>query len=189
MNDREGGEVPERQRRQERPHEAEHTTQPLAWSAWHPVRWSLNLPTAAGHSFSMRFDADVATERREHSQRAARPPHAPRPGHRGPHRGHIRATNDQIAADNHGHHRSGICPGQRQNRPDLAGRHHRLALPDTEEVTGSNPVAPTRHNVSIGPTLRAACQQIASRSLLVTVVRLRLILDIAASADAEQRFG
>jgi hypothetical protein len=40
---------------------------------------------------------------------------------------------------------------------------------DTEGVTGSNPVAPTRHNVSKGPPLSAACQQIVSRSLLVTV--------------------
>ena len=39
---------------------------------------------------------------------------------------------------------------------------------DTEEVTGSNPVAPTRHNVSIDPPLSAACQQIVSRSLCVT---------------------
>jgi hypothetical protein len=31
---------------------------------------------------------------------------------------------------------------------------------DTEGVTGSNPVAPTRHNVSIDPPLSAACQQI-----------------------------
>src|SRR5215211_9357445 len=41
-------------------------------------------------------------------------------------------------------------------------------FPDTEEVTGSNPVAPTRHNVSIDPPLNAACQQIVSRSLIVT---------------------
>ena len=32
-------------------------------------------------------------------------------------------------------------------------------LADTEEVTGSNPVAPTRHNVSLGPPRSAACQQ------------------------------
>jgi predicted dithiol-disulfide oxidoreductase (DUF899 family) len=43
---------------------------------------------------------------------------------------------------------------------------------DTEEVTGSNPVAPTRHNVSLDPPLRAACQQIVSRSLSVTAVTL-----------------
>jgi hypothetical protein len=41
-------------------------------------------------------------------------------------------------------------------------------FPDTEEVTGSNPVAPTRHNVSLGSPRSAACQQIVSRSLLVT---------------------
>jgi hypothetical protein len=38
---------------------------------------------------------------------------------------------------------------------------------DTEEITGSNPVAPIRHNVSIGSPLSAVCQQIVSRSLLV----------------------
>jgi hypothetical protein len=39
---------------------------------------------------------------------------------------------------------------------------------DTEEVTGSNPVAPTRHNASTDLPLGAACQQTVSRSLLVT---------------------
>jgi hypothetical protein len=48
----------------------------------------------------------------------------------------------------------------------------RLVGSDTEEVTGSNPVAPTRHNASLGPPLSAACQQIVSRSLLVTAATL-----------------
>jgi hypothetical protein len=47
-----------------------------------------------------------------------------------------------------------------------------LCFADTEEVTGSNPVAPTRHNVSMGRLLSAACQQIVSRSLLVTAETL-----------------
>ena len=39
---------------------------------------------------------------------------------------------------------------------------------DTEGVTGSNPVAPTRHNASTDPPVSAVCQQIVSRSLNVT---------------------
>src|SRR5918996_2790405 len=60
-------------------------------------------------------------------------------GPQGPHPGHERPD----AADNHDHHRSGIRPGQRQDWPDLAGHHHRLALSDTEEDGGSTPPAPT----------------------------------------------
>jgi hypothetical protein len=43
-------------------------------------------------------------------------------------------------------------------------------------VTGSNPLSSTRHNASAGLPLRAVCQQIVSRSLGVTAVRLRVIL-------------
>jgi hypothetical protein len=39
----------------------------------------------------------------------------------------------------------------------------RLVGSDTEEVTGSNPVAPTSHNAFLGPPLNAVCQQIVSR--------------------------
>jgi hypothetical protein len=58
----------------------------------------------------------------------------------GPHWGHIRATNDQTAADNCGHQRSGILP---PHRPDLAriARHcNRPALSRTEEATGFKPL-------------------------------------------------
>jgi hypothetical protein len=33
----------------------------------------------------------------------------------GPHRGHIRATNDRITTDNNGHYRAGISPAARAN--------------------------------------------------------------------------
>jgi hypothetical protein len=52
----------------------------------------------------------------------------------GPRRGRIRATNDQIAADNSGHYRVSIGPGHRAHSPFAAGCRDRLGLPDTEEV-------------------------------------------------------
>jgi hypothetical protein len=54
----------------------------------------------------------------------------------GPHRGHIRATNDQIAVDNNGHSRPGIYPAHRSYSPTAAGHRDRRAISDTEEVTG-----------------------------------------------------
>jgi hypothetical protein len=47
---------------------------------------------------------------RTHLSRPAPDPFRHRPGPAG---GHIRVTNDQIAADNSGHHRFGILPGHR----------------------------------------------------------------------------
>jgi len=47
-----------------------------------------------------------------------------------------------------------------QTPPPAAGRHDPPEISDTEGVTGSNRVAPTRHNVSLGSLLSAACQQI-----------------------------
>jgi hypothetical protein len=55
-------------------------------------------------------------------------------GTAGPHRGHIRATDDQIAADNNGHHRTAIGPAQQASLLPTAGRRDSPAVPDTEEV-------------------------------------------------------
>jgi hypothetical protein len=85
----------------------------------------------------------------------------------GPHWGHIRATTT-------GSQRTTVTIGRastqlsRHTPPPAAGRRGLSQLSDTEGVTGSNPVAPTRHNVSRDPPLSAACQQIVSRSLVVT---------------------
>jgi hypothetical protein len=61
----------------------------------------------------------------------------------GPHRGHIRATNNRIAADNPGHHRPAICPAQPAPSPPTAGRRDSPSLARTEEVRGSNPLTST----------------------------------------------
>jgi hypothetical protein len=64
-------------------------------------------------------------------------------GTAGPHRGHIRATNDRTAADNNGHSRPALALLTGHTPPSAAGRRDRSGLSDTEGVTGSNPVAPT----------------------------------------------
>ncbi len=64
-------------------------------------------------------------------------------GTAGPHRGHIRATNDRITADNHGQHRPLIRPAHRAHSPIAAGHRDRPAVPDTEEDGGSTPPAST----------------------------------------------
>ena len=86
----------------------------------------------------------------------------------GPQRGRNRAATDRNAADNHGQPQPSSVRLNSTPRPSTAGHGHPSIRSDTEGVTGSNPVAPTRHNVSLGPPLSAACQQIVSRSLLVT---------------------
>jgi hypothetical protein len=50
------------------------------------------------------------------------------------HRGHIRATNDRITADNSGHQRSRFLPVHRPHSASSAGRRKRPAVPDTEEA-------------------------------------------------------
>jgi hypothetical protein len=67
----------------------------------------------------------------------------PSSGPLGPHWGHIRATNDRIAADNSSHQRSYILAAHRQSRPSAAGRHRHPALSRTEEARGSNPLTST----------------------------------------------
>ena len=47
-------------------------------------------------------------------------------------RGHIRATNDRIAADNTGQHRLTICRGHRAHSPTPAGRRDPPEISDTE---------------------------------------------------------
>jgi hypothetical protein len=44
-------------------------------------------------------------------------------------------------------------------------------------VRGSNPLSSTRHNASAGLPLKAACQQIVSRSLLVVALELMVMVD------------
>jgi hypothetical protein len=56
-------------------------------------------------------------------------------GTAGPHWGHIRATDDQIAADNNGHHRTAIGPAQQASLLPTAGPRNSPALPDTDELT------------------------------------------------------
>ena len=63
----------------------------------------------------------------------------------------------------------------RHTPPPAAGRRDPPAVPDTEEVTGSNPVAPTRRNASIDPPLSA--------------VLSRVMGDISASADRFRLLG
>jgi hypothetical protein len=46
-------------------------------------------------------------------------------------------------------------------------------------VRGSNPLSSTRHNASAALPLRAVCQQIVSRSLLLTAITLRVVTDWA----------
>jgi hypothetical protein len=61
----------------------------------------------------------------------------------GPQRGHIRATNDQIAADNSGHHRSGMPQVIGRTGPSTAGNRNPPVLSRTEEARGSNPLTST----------------------------------------------
>ena len=78
----------------------------------------------------------------------------------GPQRGHIRATNDQIAADNSGHHRSGMPQVIGRTGPSTAGNRNPPVLSRTEEARGSNPLTSTPQQpwspawrvVSAGPT-------------------------------------
>jgi hypothetical protein len=53
------------------------------------------------------------------------------------------ATNDRIAADNNGHHRTTTAQFTEQTRPSGAGCRALPRIPDTEEVAGSDPVALT----------------------------------------------
>src|SRR5919107_6171937 len=55
-------------------------------------------------------------------------------GTAGPHRGHIRATNDRIAADNSGHKRSRFFAAHRPHSARRRRSRKRPAVPDTEEV-------------------------------------------------------
>jgi hypothetical protein len=76
--------------------------------------------------------------------------------------GHIRATNSRIAADNSGHHRSRFLPAHQPH----SARQRRSPRACPGSLTRK------RHNVSMGHPLSAACQQIVSRSLLVTAITL-----------------
>ena len=60
----------------------------------------------------------------------------------GPHRGHIRATNDRTAAENTVITGRTTAQFTEQTRPSGAGRRALPRIPDTEEVIGSTPVAP-----------------------------------------------
>ena len=73
----------------------------------------------------------------------------------GPHPGH----DNQVAADSTGNSRYGIMQVTRQAWAGIAGRRD---PPDSLTRKGSqvaNPVAPTRHNVSLDPPLSAACRR------------------------------
>ena len=61
----------------------------------------------------------------------------------GPHRGHIQATNDRIAAEDNGRQRAESSQLISPIGPGVAGPRDPPKLSDREEVTGSNPVAPT----------------------------------------------
>jgi hypothetical protein len=61
----------------------------------------------------------------------------------GPRRGHIRATIDRTAADNHGHYRAVSAQLTGRAEVGVAGRRDPPAVPDTEEDGGSTPPAPT----------------------------------------------
>jgi hypothetical protein len=61
----------------------------------------------------------------------------------GPHRGHTRATNDRIAADNNGQHRPTVCRGPRAHSPTDRRSPRSPEISDTEEDGGSTPPAPT----------------------------------------------
>ena len=71
-------------------------------------------------------------------------------GSTGPHGGHIWATNDQTAADNSGHSRAAMRPAQQALSAIAAGRCDPPRIPDTEEIAGSNPVAPTNMPLTSG---------------------------------------
>jgi hypothetical protein len=55
----------------------------------------------------------------------------------GHHRGHIRATNDQIAADNTGHQRSSILTAQQLTSASITGRRIIPVLSRTEEPSST----------------------------------------------------
>jgi hypothetical protein len=57
-------------------------------------------------------------------------------GTAGPHRSHIRATNDRITADNSGHLRARISPAHQSDSGRFAGRRNPPRLSDTEERNG-----------------------------------------------------
>jgi hypothetical protein len=59
---------------------------------------------------------------------------------------HTRATNDQIAADNTGHHRDGIGPGQQFISASIAGRLITPVLSDTDAVAQDRAPAPALCN-------------------------------------------
>jgi hypothetical protein len=60
--------------------------------------------------------------------------------------GHTRATNDEIAADNTGHHRDGSGPGQQFISASIAGRLITPVLSDTDAVAQDRAPAPALCN-------------------------------------------
>jgi hypothetical protein len=72
----------------------------------------------------------------------------------GPQRGHIRATDDRIAGDNHGQHRPAIAQVTGRTPPPTAGRRDPRVLPDTEAVTGASPSASDLRTAACGGRAR-----------------------------------
>jgi hypothetical protein len=64
-------------------------------------------------------------------------------GTAGPHRGHIRATDDRTAADNNGHSRPALALFTGHTPPPAAGRRDRGGLSDTEEAASAGTPCPS----------------------------------------------
>jgi hypothetical protein len=62
----------------------------------------------------------------------------------------------------------------------------RGSLDGMQGVRGSNPLSSTRHNASAGFPLRAVCQQIVSKSLLVMIPAL-CVLSVSGDSGRSQR--
>jgi hypothetical protein len=72
------------------------------------------------------------------------------PVHRSePHRGHLRATNHRIAADNKGHCRPRICSAHRAHSPPATGGRSLTRVSDTDAVAGS--MFPNLHSARPAP--------------------------------------
>ena len=76
--------------------------------------------------------------------------------------GHIGATSLPSVRDNNGHQRSSNAAAQQPFPASITGHPTTPVLSDTEEVTGSNPVAPTNKALTsgnaAGPSLRTAAE-------------------------------